>query len=148
MTFVRVPAGRFAMGSDAGQPGQDDERPVHDVEVDAFECAVYPVTQEQYAEFLDATGHVLPRDWLDLGRPALQGRHLPVTGVSWFDAQAFCEWRTGAGNPMRLPTEAEWECAARGGRPGALYSWGNDIPTWMPDGGRGPLAGPWPVTLT
>jgi formylglycine-generating enzyme len=139
------------MGSEAGQ---DDERPVHEVEVDGFECAVYPVTQEEYAEFLDATGHALPRDWPNVGRPdayvgrpALQGRQFPVTGVSWLDARAFCDWRTAAGDAMRLPTEAEWEFAARGGLDGALYPWGNEMPAWLPDGGRGPLDGPWPVTL-
>ena len=131
------------MGSDAGH---DDERPVHEVELDAFDCAIYPVTEEDYAEFLAATGNALPRDWPCVGRPALPCRHLPVTGVSWLDATAFCEWRTAAGDPMRLPTEAEWEYAARGGLEGTLYSWGNDIPTWLPDGGRGPLDGPWPVT--
>lgn len=137
--FVQIPAGQFAMGSDAGQ---DDERPVHIVEVDAFECAVHPVTQEEYAEFLAATGHESPREW-----SGAVGRCLPVTGVSWFDAAAFCEWRTGEGDPMRLPAEAQWEFAARGGVEGALYPWGNDIPAWLPDGGRGPLVGPWPVTL-
>lgn len=125
------------MGSD---DGQDDERPVHDVEVDAFECAVYPVTQEEYAVFLDATGHDLPREWRN------DGRQIPVTGVSWLDAMAFCEWRTRGGDPMRLPTEAEWEFAARGGLDGARYPWGDEIPAWLPDGGRGPLDGPWPVT--
>ena len=140
MDFVRIPAGRFLMGSDAGQ---DDERPVHEVEVGAFECAVYPVTQAQYAEFLRATGHETPREWpVHITTP-----NLPVTGVSWIDAQAFCRWRTDAGDPMRLPTEAEWEFAARGGLEGATYPWGAAIPDWVPAGGRGPLAGPWPVTL-
>jgi len=141
--FVRIPAGRFQMGSRAGQPGQDDERPVHDVEIGAFDCAVCPVTEAQYATFLAATSHPSPREWP--GEIAVAD--LPVTGVSWLDAHAYCRWRTDAGDPMRLPTEAEWEYAARGGLAGALYPWGDEIPAWIPDGGRGPLAGPWPVTL-
>jgi len=138
--FVQISGGRFLMGSDVGQ---EDERPVHEVEVDAFECAVYPVTQVQYAEFLNATGHESPREWPG----SITTPDLPVTGVSWVDAQAFCRWHTEAGHPMRLPTEAEWEFAARGGRVGAQYSWGDAIPAWVPNGGRGSLAGPWPVTL-
>src|SRR5688500_16238399 len=138
--FTPIPAGQFLMGSDSGH---DDERPVHEVEVDAFECAVFPITQLQYAEFLRATRHETPREWPD----RLTAIDLPVTGVSWIDAQAFCRWRTDAGDPMRLPTEAEWEFAARGGLVGAQYPWGDAIPDWLPNRGSGPLPGPWPVTL-
>ena len=138
--FVHLPAGSFLMGSEAGQ---DDESPVHEVEVDAFDCAIHPVTQMQYAEFLRATGHEEPRGW-----PAeITSADLPVTGVSWLDAQAFCRWRADAGAAVRLPTEAEWEYAARGGLVGALYPWGDAIPEWVPRQGAGPLPGPWPVTL-
>ncbi len=140
MRFVQIPGGRFLMGSNSGQ---DDEQPVHEVQVDAFECAVYPVTQAQYADFLDATGHESPREWPD----RITVADLPVTGVSWLDAQAFCRWQTDAGDAMRLPTEAEWEFAARGGLAGAQYPWGDEIPSWVPNGGRGPRDGPWPVTL-
>ena len=128
------------MGSNSGQA---DEQPVHEVEVDAFESAVYPVTQAQYADFLDTTGHQSPREWPD----RITEADLPVTGVSWFDAQAFCQWRTDAGDALRLPTEAEWEFAARGGVAGAQYPWGDEIPAWVPNGGHGPLDGPWPVTI-
>jgi iron(II)-dependent oxidoreductase len=138
--FRPDPAGLFLMGSEAGQ---DDERPVHQVEVDAFECAVHPVTQHQYAMFLTATGHTTPREWPD----TISAADLPVTGVSWLDAQAYCHWRRAGGDPVRLPTEAEWERAARGGLPSAVYPWGETIPGWVPDGGRGPQPGPWPVTL-
>jgi formylglycine-generating enzyme required for sulfatase activity len=135
-----IPAGRFLMGSDSGQ---DDERPVHQVEVAAFDCAIYPVTQAQYAEFLAATSHDRPREWPD----SITAADLPVTGVSWFDAQDYCRWRTEDGDAMRLPTEAEWERAARGNLKAAQYPWGDEIPKWVPEAGRGPLPGPWPVTL-
>ena len=80
-------------------------------------------------------------------RSAIGGDERPVTGVSWNDAAAFCRWHTEHDEPMRLPTEAEWEYAARGGISGALYPWGNDVPAWLPDAGRGPLDAPWPVTF-
>jgi formylglycine-generating enzyme required for sulfatase activity len=138
--FAPIPEGWFLMGSDEGH---DDERPVHRVWVDAFELAVYPVTEAQYARFLEATGHAAPREWA----PSRSGADLPVVGVSWDDAQAYCAWRTQAGEPRRLPTEAEWERAARGGVDGARYPWGDAIPSWIPDAGRGPRDAPWPVTL-
>lgn len=139
--FVAIPGGEFLMGSAAGQ---DDERPVHRVRVDAFEMAVYPVTRAEYAAFLAATAHEAPRDWHD---PAFAGEELPVVGVSWHDARAYCAWRAAQGSAERLPTEAEWERAARGGIDGAAFPWGDDMPSWIPDGGRGPRPGPWPVTL-
>jgi sulfatase modifying factor 1 len=143
-SFVSVPAGAFLMGSDTGQ---DDERPVHRVYVDTFEMSVYPVTRAEYARFLDDTGpagHAPPRDWTD---PALGGDDRPVVGVSWHDAVAYCAWCTRRGDPQRLPTEAEWERAARGSSEGAAFPWGETIPWWIPEDGRGPLPGPWPVTL-
>lgn len=138
--FARIPDGFFQMGSDEGQ---DDERPAHRVWVDAFELAVYPVTQRDYARFLAATGHELPREW----SAESEAPDLPVVGVSWQDAEAYCAWRHGEGEALRLPTEAEWERAARGGVDGARYPWGDIIPEWIPAGGRGPRAAPWPVTL-
>lgn len=140
--FVRIPGGHFLMGSDEGQ---DDERPVHRVWVDAFELAVYPVTRRQYARFIAATAYDVPCDWTQQASAA----DVPVVGVSWLDAQAYCTWRSrhGDGPARRLPTEAEWERAARGGAEDERYPWGNDVPEWIPAGGRGPLAGPWPVTL-
>jgi formylglycine-generating enzyme required for sulfatase activity len=138
--FSRIPDGWFLMG---GDEGTDDEAPVHRVWVDAFELAVHPVTRQQYGAFLRATGHAWPRDW----SPASTGLDLPVVGVSWFDCQAYCAWRSADGEPVRLPTEAEWERAARGGLDGARYPSGEVIPDWIPDGGRGPLAGPWSVML-
>ena len=140
--FRPVPAGWFDMGSAAGQP---DEAPVHRVWVDAFELAVDPVTRAEYAGFREATGRTAPREW---DNPRFADPQLPVVGVSWNDAVVYCLWRSSRGDrPVRLPTEAEWERAARGGRCDRAYPWGDTIPAWIPDGGRGPLEGPWPVTL-
>lgn len=129
------------MGSDAGQ---DDERPVHRVHVDAFQMSIFAVTRGEYAAFLAGTAHEHPRDWHGA---AFQGNDLPAVGVSWHDAVAYCAWRARHGSPERLPTEAEWERAARGGIDGLRYPAGDEIPAWIPSGGRGPLNGPWPVTL-
>jgi formylglycine-generating enzyme required for sulfatase activity len=137
MEFVRIPSGLFRMGS---ATGQEDEAPVHDVYVDAFEMAAHPVTREAYAEFFSAIPRTPPREWT---AATFSAPHLPVVGVSWEDAVAFCDWVGG----VRLPTEAEWERAARGGVEGEAYPWGDDVPAWIPNGGRGPLPGPWPVDL-
>jgi formylglycine-generating enzyme required for sulfatase activity len=140
--FVTIPSGGFLMGADGGQ---DDERPVHAVHVDAFAMGVNPVTRAEYAEFLHRTGHAQPREW---DAACFHGDDLPVVGVSWLDAVAYCTWRSNTGAPgVRLPTEAEWERAARGGVDGLAFPWGNKVPDWIPNQGRGPLDGPWPVTL-
>ena len=139
--FVPIPAGWYDMGSDAGQ---SDERPVHRVWVDRFEMAVYPITRREYACFLDATKRDLPREWDD---PALTVDGLPVVGVSWNDAVIYCLWRSSFGELVRLPSEAEWERAARGRHAGSAYAWGNEIPSWIPNLGVGPLEGPWNVEV-
>jgi formylglycine-generating enzyme required for sulfatase activity len=126
--LVRIPASSFLMGSDSGQ---DNERPAHRVWVDAFELGVAQVTNADYDEFVRAIRHASPpfRDQPAFGDPAQ-----PVVGASWIDAVAYCDWwseRTG--RRFRLPTEAEWECASRGGVEGALYPWGDDPPQSRPD---------------
>ena len=138
--FAPIPEGWFRMGSD---DGQEDERPPHRVWIDAFAMAVYPVTCEEYEAFLRATSHEPPRDWPQFA----SAPDLPVVGVSWLDCQAYCRWRSSNGEPVRLPTEAEWERAARGGIENQRFPCGDDIPAWIPAGGRGPLPGPWPVGL-
>ena len=89
--------------------------PPHLVALDTYYIDRHEVTNGQYEAFLDTTGHPLPRFW---GQSALNGDNQPVTGVSWHDARTYCRW---AGK--RLPTEAEWEKAARGTN-GLAYPWG------------------------
>ncbi len=113
-----VPAGEFIMGSKVGPA---DEQPEHRVFVDAFFMDKYEVSVEHYAEFLKATSLEAPPDWDIMNQPRHQKR--PVVNVSWSDAATYCKW---AGK--RLPTEAEWEKAARG-TDGRLYPWGNEAPT-------------------
>jgi formylglycine-generating enzyme required for sulfatase activity len=114
--MVLIPAGKFQMGSDAGK---HDEKPVHTVYLDAFYMDAPEVTNGQYKRFMDATGHPPPAYLWYSRLPPLNH---PVVGVSWDDAMAYCEW---AGK--RLPTEAEWEKAARGGFVRMPYPWGNEI---------------------
>lgn len=123
--WVTIPAGEFVLGSvpqAAASAVLPSEVPPHSVEVAAFRLAQTPVTNAEYAEFVQATGHPAPAHWVDGLMPVQQARH-PVTHVDWFDAQAFCRWAGG-----RLPTEAEWEKAARGADPRRIYPWGEAPP--------------------
>jgi formylglycine-generating enzyme required for sulfatase activity len=123
MPMVYVSGGRFLMGS---EKGRRDEKPPHTVYVDSFYIARYPVTNAQYEEFVVATGHRLPSYWKGETYPRGKGHH-PVVYISWHDAQAYCEWLSDAmGEEIRLPTEAEWEKAARGTE-GWEYPWGNEF---------------------
>lgn len=126
--FAAIPAGSFRMGCDTGR---DEEKPVHRVWVDAFEMAVFQVRNRDWAVFMQATGHPEPRNWND---PDFAHPDQPVVAVSWIEAARYCEWLSGvAGRRYRLPTEAEWERAARGGREDELYPWGNDAPAEWPE---------------
>ncbi len=116
--WVDVPAGDFWMG-DEGQ-----ERRVH---VDRFQMAKTPITNLQYALFVEQTDHHSPARWEDKRPP----RHLeshPVTYVDWEDAMAYCKWLSQVtGKPITLPTEAQWEKAARGDKDKRPYPWGDEF---------------------
>ena len=119
-SMTLVPEGYFWMGTDAGL-GLDDEGPRHEVWLGPYYIDVYEVTTERYANFLAATHHTPPWLWRSVDLEVHGDR--PVIGVDWSDADAFCRW---AGK--RLPTEAEWEKAARG-TDERRYPWGNHAPT-------------------
>ena len=128
VTMTRIPAGAFTMGRDDGPP---DERPAHTITLSAFEIDRLPVTNVQYADFLNASGIGTPRRY-DEDDPDARVHHRggrwtadegyerhPVVEVPWAGAVAYC-----AALGKRLPTEAEWEKAARG-TDGRRYPWGN-----------------------
>jgi len=141
---VHVPGGSFWIGDNAGRT---DERPAHQVELTGFWVARTPVTNGEYAAYLAATGRGMPRFWHE---PAFSDPAQPVVGVSWSEAEAYCLWLSAQyGRRYRLPTEAEWEVAARGGHEGAAYSWGPEPP--VVDGvslANRPQAAPAPVALS
>lgn len=120
-----VPAGAFMMGSES----KGDEKPRHRVELDAFRMGKGEVTNLQYQRFLDETKYRRPADPHFAKNYMATHPELPVVSVPYDDALAFCKWlsqKTGAA--VRLPTEAEWEYAALGGKEGLKYPWGSDNP--------------------
>jgi formylglycine-generating enzyme required for sulfatase activity len=121
--MVKVPAGTFKMGSEDSD-AYKDEKPVHDVYLDDYYMDKYEVTNRQYKQFCDATSRSYPSDPDFTGMPRYFTDYpdYPVVNVSWEDASAYASW---AGK--RLPTEAEWEKAARG-TDGRKYPWGNEAP--------------------
>jgi formylglycine-generating enzyme required for sulfatase activity len=139
-TLIRIPAAWFQMGSDSGQ---DCERPIHRVWVDAFELAATQVTNAEYARFLCATSAAPPPFWHDAN---FNHPQQPVAGVSWHESVRYCEWLSSqTGRRYRLPSEAEWELAARGGLEQKQFPWGDDPPQSLPDYATRWQAGPEPV---
>jgi formylglycine-generating enzyme required for sulfatase activity len=135
--MVWIAGGRFKMGDVQGG-GDSDEQPVHDVSVGRFAMGRFEVTFAEYDKFAEATGRNKPSDW-GWGRG-----NRPVINVSWYDATAYAEWLSQqTGQKYRLPTEAEWEYAARAGTD-TKYWWGNtashEYANYGVDSGWGGLA--------
>ena len=154
-SMILIPAGKFFIGTSEEQieymlrnyTWADDwdegdlfqvEQPYHSLILPAFEIARYPVTNEEYHIFVWETGYRVPKGWLGFSYNEEEVNH-PVVGVSRDDAAAYCSWVTGklagqvaspyATGPYRLPSEAEWERAARG-QDKRIYPWGNDFDPW------------------
>lgn len=122
--WVEIPAGQFWMGS---EEGWEDERPVHKVHLERYWIAKIPVANAQYRLFVEATGHKTPEHW-ENGKIPRGLESYPVVEVSWRDAIAYCRWLSEVtGKLITLPSEAEWEKAARGATDKREYPWGD---TW------------------
>jgi formylglycine-generating enzyme required for sulfatase activity len=121
--WILIPSGEFFMGSspDRDRRTWGNEEPLHTLCLGSFWISRTPVTNAQYMKFTNATCHRTPSHWIDRSIPTGKEQH-PVVFVDWFDARAYCEWAGG-----RLPTEAEWEKAARGSD-GRRFPWGDTRP--------------------
>ncbi len=145
--MVHVPGGSFLVGtsdediqhlqlheSDWAYEWTDNdlfeaERPQHSLILEAFEIGQFPVTNQEYNCFISETGYRLPRGWVGFAFPEGMDTH-PVVGVSKIDAEAYCDWlNKRTGSTFRLPSEVEWERAARS-TDGRLYPWGNTFDPW------------------
>jgi len=138
--MVLIPAGEFLMGSDPGtdRDADEEEQPQHTIYLPDYYLAKTPVTNAQYAAFVQATGHRQPKHWKGRKPPEGKEDH-PVVYVSWHSAVAYCNWLSQVtGKTHRLPSEAEWEKAARG-TDGRLWPWGN---RWDPHKCNSHEAGP------
>jgi formylglycine-generating enzyme required for sulfatase activity len=139
MEFVEVPAGNFLMGSsDADPDAEADEKPQHELHLPTYWIGKTPVTNKQFRPFVEGDGYSNPDYWTKDGwqeKNRVQpyywrdkkwnGAEYPVVGIAWYEAMAYVAWlRTRTGDDCRLPTEAEWEKAARG-TDGRIYPWGS-----------------------
>jgi formylglycine-generating enzyme required for sulfatase activity/predicted MPP superfamily phosphohydrolase/energy-coupling factor transporter ATP-binding protein EcfA2 len=138
-TMVKVEAGVFTRGSDK----HEDEQPIQTIYLDDFMIGKYPVTNVEYKKFIEDDGYKRKEFWTKEGWQWLKenkiiepeywydgkwnGANFPVVGVSWYEAMAYANWlQANTKEPYRLPTEAEWEKAARGPH-GLVYPWGNEF---------------------
>jgi formylglycine-generating enzyme len=138
--LVLIPAGGFAMGS---EHGQENERPIHQVWIDSFYLGECQVTNAEYAGFLHATRGNVPPLWQD---PKFNHPEQPVVAVSWYESAKYCEWLSEISHrKYRLPTEAEWERASRGGLEGKLFPWGDHPPQSLANYAERWKTGPEPV---
>jgi len=129
--LVPIPGGEFLMGQ---EDGRDEERPVHRVTVAPFRLCRFQVTNQDFAKFR---------------KFGFSDARLPVTSVSWFDAVEYCQWLSVEwGMEVRLPSEAEWEFAARGGMEQKLYPWGDAPVTSRPGYGERWREGPEPIAMS
>jgi hypothetical protein len=129
---VYVAAGTFQMGCVAGPGVWENETPPADIDLPAYRIGRYPVTNKQYLDFVRANGYPVSKetDWIlaTVGQyPKKDMVECPVVGISWDDALAYCAWlKKVTGRSYRLPSEAEWEYAARG-NDGRRYPWGDQL---------------------
>jgi len=137
--MIRIPAGSFIMGSRVGH-GDQDEFPAHEVYLDEFLIGRYPVTASEWAVFLNDAGRDYQAYFEPSGETTVFSVHNeflprrgcdlhPANGMTWYGAVAYCQWLSEkAKREYRLPFEAEWEKACRGGMNQMRYPWGNELP--------------------
>ncbi len=157
--MVRVEAGEFTMGSNE----REYEQPIHRVYLDEFMIGKYPVTNEEFKAFIEAEGYKSEELWTPGGWQWVKkeniaepwywhdrkwnGPNFPVVGVSWYEASAYAEWLSQTmGVKYALPTEAQWEKAARGSK-GLVYPWGNKFDKNLCNTGESGLGRTSPVGL-
>lgn len=125
--MIEIPGGSFMMGNNKGR---ENEKPEHEVKIESFFMDRTEVTNAEYHQFVVKSGHIMPAQFVN-GKPAAGQEQYPVNFVSHKDAEAFAQWRSQRdGFEYRLPTEGEWEYAARNGSKNNLYPWGNE---WVDD---------------
>lgn len=140
--LITIPAGAFTLGHKTSS----DASPQHQLELREFRIGKYPVTNQEFAEFISGDGYQIEKFWTAMGWKWLQSRpqtepgfwsdprfnipRHPVVGVSWYEAVAFCKWLSEkSARRVRLPTEAQWEKAARGANDARVYPWGDRYET-------------------
>lgn len=146
--MVRIPAGPFLMGSTEEQVkeggAREEETPQRPVELGEYWIGKYPVTNAEYQSFVRESGHPSPLGWNGVDYPSEKGGH-PVTHVTWEGCLAYCRWLSGkTGKPYGLPSEAEWEKAARG-VDGRIYPWGDGFDPKKVNSKEGGAGGTTPV---